>query len=173
MRNTLAGWIGIIALTAVGLASMRVASELWAQTVFTLTLVAVLAAAVIALTHRSAAWRGAAVFGLGFFLVTFGPGSADTSPMLASNAVVDILIFQLSTGANEPPPAPLSAPRNDKQEKGDRPRNPVGDFNVRQENSRKIGQCAVVLLASLAGGLVGRAFAPAATPAAEPAPPKA
>ena len=69
--------IGVVVITAVGLAALRDASEIWAGIMLTLVLLILGTAVFGAIYSRGrqrAGWLGFAVFGWGYFMLAFGPG---------------------------------------------------------------------------------------------------
>jgi hypothetical protein len=74
---SVAGLMGLVLLLAVGFAALRDPAELWAGVFYSLMLVVLLAAALGAALRPGRArapWLGFALFGWGYFLLTFGPG---------------------------------------------------------------------------------------------------
>src|SRR4051812_41413088 len=87
-----------VVLVAVGTASLRSASELWASLVLTLTL-GVLATAIPGALFggrpRRPFWTGVAVFGWGYPALAFGPWSSGHSRSgLATTALLDHLFHR-------------------------------------------------------------------------------
>src|SRR5437764_15325384 len=68
--------MGIVVVAAVGAAALRMASDLWADALFSLDLLLFGAAALASALRRGrsrAAWLGFAAFGWGYLVLTFGP----------------------------------------------------------------------------------------------------
>ena len=186
-RFTIAGLMGLVVASAVGVAAVRFASELWAGVLLlgTLTL---LGAAILGILHRRGArrawWQGFALFGWGYLFAAFGPWAADAiAPHLPTTAALDALYAKMhppgeaeqlttfttgSTVTNSTTayaiaalaPAPAPVPSTIAGSAA-----PPATFTFRvmlanptPEFFRRVGHCLWALLFAVLGGLIGRAF---------------
>jgi hypothetical protein len=157
-RSSLAGLLGLVLILALGLASIREASEIWAQTIVTLTLVFLFVAALAAWTgrRRDGAWRGAALFGWGYVLLAFGPGAAWFGDKLLTNAVLDIAVHSMHGDGLSPPPPPAGTPSNSANKAALQTQYPVGVQNIKMGYAREIGHASLALMSAIVGALVGQ-----------------
>lgn len=98
-RFTIAALVAIIASLGVGFAALRSPSQLWASTLFTLTLAALAVALVNAIygrDRRRAFWTGFLVFGGPYALLALGPWLAEgVGSRLVTTAFLDVLYPKL------------------------------------------------------------------------------
>ena len=78
VRFTIARLLWVPVACGVALAVIRSGSEVVASAVFTLTVILLLSATLIALLRHHPFWAGFAVFGWGSLIFTFGPWSKET-----------------------------------------------------------------------------------------------
>jgi hypothetical protein len=91
-RFTIAGWMGVIGLTAAGFGALRYPSWLAANLVFTLALVFHFAALVAVINLRGPGrgfWSGFAVCGWGYMFLSVGPAAEMASARLATTTMLD------------------------------------------------------------------------------------
>jgi hypothetical protein len=91
-RLTIAGWMGVIGLTAAGFGALRYPSWLAANLIFTLALVFHFAALVALINLRGsgrAFWSGFAVCGWGYMILSVGPLAESASARLATTTMLD------------------------------------------------------------------------------------
>ncbi len=89
MRVTIARSMGLVALAAVGIAAMRYPSQLASSVLYTVVVVAFVAAAVAALSlprRRRAIWFGFSISGLSYLLLS---RYSSYGPFLLTDALVD------------------------------------------------------------------------------------
>jgi hypothetical protein len=187
-RFTIAGLMGLVVASAVGVAAVRFASETWAGVLLLGTLI-LLGAAVLGVVHRRGArrawWQGFALFGWGYLFAAFGPWAADAvAPHLPTTAALDALYTKMHPTGDEAqrlsafvargggagtatyaittaaPSGGGSAPTA-----GMGSGAPPATFTFRvmlatptPEFFRRVGHCLWALLAAVLGGLIGRAF---------------
>jgi hypothetical protein len=174
-RGTIAGSMGLIALTAVGLASLRRPSYLTANAVFSLALVIHFAAIVAVLSLRGLArsfWMGFTACGWGYLILSVGPGSESiASPYLLTTTILDIAYQHWFADPSRIPPLLRgqqdNSPVISKWKLWDWPYNP--QVNNKLHNSAfyimtpdpfmRIGHSLFSLAFAFTGGLLGRHFA--------------
>jgi hypothetical protein len=104
---------GLVTIVALGCAALRSPSELWASSLFTFTIVVLLAAILRAILRRGPArafWIGFALFGWGYLLLIFGPwfGRCPAPPLLSTEALT---YLQAKLHKSQPaPPQMITAP---------------------------------------------------------------
>ncbi len=102
-RVTIAGMIGLIAASALGLAALRAASPLWTRAVCTACLTSLLVATLGAcIALRRGPWLGYAVFGWGYLILSVGPWcDQNVAPALLSSKILDEVYVRIhpSSGA--------------------------------------------------------------------------
>jgi hypothetical protein len=102
MRFSIAWSMVAISVIALGIVGLRDANELWTGALLSLTL-AILACSACGIAYgreaKRAGWFGFAVFGWGYFLLTFGPYSAsDVRSMLPTTQALAYLHARLRPG---------------------------------------------------------------------------
>jgi hypothetical protein len=112
-RITVAMSLGIVALFAFGFAAIREGTEVWAKSAFSLCVLILLGASVVAVTRRSrsGALPGFVIFGWGYLLLALQILPA--APLLPTTWVIEHWAFRLSKNyvpPPGPPPAPLLPP---------------------------------------------------------------
>ena len=107
IRFTVAGFLTLIAVLAVGLAAMKDPSDLKVTVVFSLSILSLLVGLLGAIVRSPrGAWAGYAMFGLGYYLSgCFSPFNTDqTAPRLPTLELVHSFVDRLHV---TPPPPPL------------------------------------------------------------------
>lgn len=92
-RPTILGLMGLVLVAAVGIAALRAADELWDSAVFTVTLALLATACLGAILGRGrsrAFYAGAALFGIGYGTIAFGPWcESSLRPRLLTTRLLD------------------------------------------------------------------------------------
>lgn len=159
-HSSFAGLLGLVLVLALGMASIREATEIWAQTIFTLTLAILFVAALAAWTgrRRDGAWRGAALFGWGYVLLAIGPGEAWFGDKLLTNAVIDIAVHRIHGDGSPMPAPPGGTPGNPANKAALQTQYAVGVQNIKMAYAREIGHASLALMSAIVGAMVGHAL---------------
>jgi len=184
-RFSIRAAMGLVLLAALGVAALRSASEVWGSLAFTATLGLLGVAALGAMYRRGpvrAFHGGAAVFGLGYVLLAFGPWSIEhirprllptrlldaAFPVVHPSAVTTVRLGNVTnvrpllTVAFSPDGRTLAtsgpaASRSAWQAASASWQSFVG-VGALQASFQDIGHCMAALLSALVGGLIARRF---------------
>lgn len=152
-RLTIAGLLGLILVLGLIFAGLRSASNDAFKSIYSLTFLALVLAA-IAARYRGAFWHGFAVAGWAYFVFGFGPWIGRPTSFEGPNAVnrnlVSTVVLEVVTG---------TMARIDFQTSGNQGMAGMTDFWLRQANRDGIGHCALTILFAYGGGWVARALA--------------
>ena len=159
-RMSIAALMTVVLVLAVGFAALRSGSEGWSLVVFNLTLLLLFAAIPGAIYRRDrdrAGWVGFALFGWGYWILSFGPGfRTEIRPQLATTPLLDYLYPQI---APIPPPGAVFDENTNKYYANDQ----SGRFVVWGPDTeppfRRTGHSLIAVLFGLMGALMARAFA--------------
>jgi hypothetical protein len=106
LRVSLVGLIGVVLLLAIIFAGLRSGSNDWFKSIYTLTFILLIYAA-IAARYRGAFWYGFAIAGWAYFLLGFGSGSHSRSSAvnrnLVSSIILEIVSGTMAAGDPSPP----------------------------------------------------------------------
>ncbi len=103
-RISIRSLMGFVVVSAIGLAALRGANELWAAVMLTIAFGAVAAAVLGALIFRERpryGWAGFAVFSGGYLILAVGPGLSDAfRPHLATTYLLTYVQEQVAASSN-------------------------------------------------------------------------
>ena len=157
-RLTIAQLMAFVLFAGFGFAAMRSASVLWSSAIFTLTVVVLSAAILVAMARRGRVrmtWVGFALFGWIYFGTTFGPWAhvnGVTPPPYLSRLALDYWDAQLWSNSriDTGPHGELLFSRFNSAV----PWGPSDAFQF-----RRIGHCLAAIMFGLGGAVLGRHLA--------------
>lgn len=149
IRFTISRLLGLILVLGLVLAGLRSGSNAWFKSIYSLTFIILICAA-IAARRRGAFWHGFAVAGWLYFVIGFGPWIGSPSPGTVNRNLVTSMITDVVTDAFSQPDS----------EGGGR----SGPFVLmivdgNRANRDGIVHCALTILFGCVGGLAARRLA--------------
>jgi hypothetical protein len=172
--------MAVIAALGVGIAALRLASEAWASTLFTSTLLLLATALLMAIGRGPAGlrWWGLAVFGAAYLFTSLLP---DGRAQLATARYLDPLYFAVHVDSQPmlpvyPSPVKADLVIDSKHYSmtptfaGQRPMLYTWPDRTKLESFRRVGHALCALGAGLLGGLVGHLIAARRDRRSTPAP---
>jgi uncharacterized membrane protein YccC len=149
VRFTLVGLIGAVTLCAILFAALRSGSNDWFKSVYTLTFITLLYAA-IAARYRDAFWYGFSIVGWAYFLIGFGNwigsglGHETTNRHVVSAVILEAISGTMGLG--DQPPIGAAALSNQIME-------------LRRQNREGICHSALTIIFAIVGGIVAQRMA--------------